>query len=329
MKTNTTTLAADIGGTKTVMALVEQGRLLRREVFPSAQFQSLESLIERFMGGPPRSISRACFGIAGPVIDDTCRATNLPWVVDARELERKLNLPRVSLVNDFHALAIGITVLPSSELATLNDAPSDPRGPWAVIGAGTGLGEAIVTKNGSSYEVLSSEGGHTDFGPRDQRELALLTYALGRFERVSYERLVSGPGLRLLYDFLRESQPALESAAVRSELEAVGDESSARISSHALAGDDRLCVETLELFVSLYGAEAGNLALKVLPRGGVYVAGGIAPKILPKLLDGRFRDAFLRKGRMRPLLERTPVKVVLNPDAGLIGAAAIASELTL
>lgn len=324
-----TLLAGDVGGTKTILALVEDGRIVRREVFPSAKFPSLEALIGVFLGGPARDVTRACFGVAGPVLDDSCRATNLPWVIEARDLERNLKLPRVALVNDFHALAIGITELPASDLATLNDAPSDPRGPWVVIGAGTGLGQAVVVKGPTGYEVISSEGGHTEFGPRNELEIELLRYLLRRHSRVSYERIVSGPGLLAVYEFLRDRDPKRESAAVREALASAPDAAPATISARGLDGSDPLCLEALDLFVSIYGAEAGNLALKVVARGGVFVAGGIAPKILPKLMDGTFRRAFVTKGRLSPLVERTPVKVVLNAEAGLLGAASIASKLSL
>jgi len=321
-------LAGDIGGTKTILALVEDRKIFRRETYPSARFASLEEMVKTFLGGLPREITRACFGVAGPVLDDVCRATNLPWVIDARHLERELELPRVALVNDFHALAIGITELSPSELATLNDAPSDPRGPWVVIGAGTGLGEAVVTKSATGYEVLSSEGGHTDFGPRNELEIELLRFLLKRHHRVSYERIVSGPGLTALYEFFRDQKVA-PCAEVEALLAQQRDEAPAVISGHGLDSKDAICQKTLDLFVTLYGAEAGNLALKVVARGGVYVAGGIAPKILPKLLDGTFKKAYLDKGRLSTIVEKTPVKVVLNPDAGLIGAATIAAHLTL
>ncbi|MFN7133546.1 MAG: glucokinase [Myxococcales bacterium] len=322
-------LAGDVGGTKTILALVENDRVLRRHTYPSGDFPALEPMIETFLGDDRGTVARACFGVAGPVVDDLCRATNLPWVIDARELERRLGFSRARLVNDFHALAIGIGALGPAEFAVLNEAPSDPRGPWVVIGAGTGLGEAIVVRGPAGFEVISSEGGHTDFAPRNELEIELLRFLLKRHKRVSYERVVSGPGLVALYEFMRERNDPPESAAVRAEMEQAPDDVAAIVSSHALKGDDPLCEKTLELFVSIYGAEAGNLALKVVARGGVYVAGGIAPKILPKLLDGTFRAAFVNKGRLSPLVEATPVKVVLNPDVGLLGAAAIAATLAL
>jgi glucokinase len=322
-------LAGDVGGTKTALALVRGGDMIERKTYPSAGYASLEAIVRDFLGERSKGISRACFGIAGPVSQDACRATNLRWVVEARSLERSLGVPRVSLVNDFFALATGITVLPASDIAVLNDAPSDPGGPWVLIGAGTGLGEAVVVHTGKGYEVIASEGGHADFAPRNELEMDLLRFLLKRHKRVSYERIVSGPGLVAVYDFFRSRSPGDESALVREEMAASPDNAAAVVSRHALAGDDRLCAQALSLFVSIYGAEAGNLALKVVASGGVFVAGGIAPKILPKLLDGTFRSSFVAKGRLSPMLEGTAVKVVLNPDAGLLGAASLAERLAL
>ncbi|HEY8210956.1 MAG TPA: glucokinase [Myxococcaceae bacterium] len=322
-------LGGDVGGTKTALALVQGGTIVERRKYPSAAFPSLEALVGDFLGPRAKEISRACFGVAGPVVDDVCRTTNLRWTVDARNLERTLGMPRVRLVNDFHALATGITVLPASDFAVLNDAPSEPRGPWVLIGAGTGLGEAVVVRAGSGPEVIQSEGGHADFAPRNELEIDLLRFLLKRHARVSYERVVAGPGLVAIYEFVRSRSPQAESALVRDEMAASPADAASVVSRHALAGDDALCDQALSLFVSIYGAEAGNLALKVVARGGVFVAGGIAPKILPKLLDGSFRAAFVAKGRLSPMLEATPVKVVLNPEAGLLGAATLASSLTL
>jgi glucokinase len=322
-------LAGDVGGTKTALALAQDGTIIERRVFPSAAYPSLEALVGEFLGQRGKEISRACFGIAGPVSEDSCRTTNLRWVVEARSLERTLGVPRVTLVNDFHALAVGITVLPASDLAVLNDSPSDPNGPWVLLGAGTGLGEAVVVRTGSSYEVIASEGGHTDFAPRNELEIDLLRFLLRSHARVSYERIICGRGLVVLYEFLRERSPEAESPRVREEIASSSGDIAPIISRHGLAGDDPLCAQVLSLFVSIYGAEAGNLALKVVARGGVFVAGGIAPKILPKLLDGTFRASFIAKGRLSPLLEATPVKVVLNSDAGLLGAATLAARHAL
>ncbi|NMO13387.1 glucokinase [Pyxidicoccus fallax] len=322
-------LAGDVGGTKTALALVQGEAIVERRVYPSAAFPSLEAVVNEFLGKRSKEVSRACFGIAGPVIEDSCRATNLRWVIEARSLEHTLGLPRVTLVNDFHAMAIGVSILPASDFAILNDAPSDPNGPWVLLGAGTGLGEAVVVRKGTGYDVIASEGGHTDFAPRDELEIDLLRFLLKRHSRVSYERIICGRGLVTLYEFVRERSPGAESPAVREELDSASGDLAPIISRHGLAGDDPLCTQALSLFVSIYGAEAGNLALKVVARGGVFVGGGIAPKILPKLLDGTFRASFVAKGRLSTLLEATPVKVVLNSDAGLLGAASLASRVAL
>jgi glucokinase len=323
-------LAGDVGGTKTALALMRGTAIVERHTYPSAAFDSLEAMVRDFLGERCGLISRACFGVAGPVNeDDTARTTNLRWIVDARSLERSFGWSRVLLVNDFHALATGISVLPSSDLAVLNDQPQDPNGPWALIGAGTGLGEAVVVRAPSGPLVVASEGGHVDFAPRNELEIELLRFMLKRHKRVSYERIVSGRGLVALYDFFRGRSPQAESAAVREEMAGSSGDVAPIVSRHGLAGDDQLCSEALSMFVSVYGAEAGNLALKVVARGGVFVAGGIAPKILPKLLDGTFRAAFVAKGRLSPMLEATPVKVVLNADAGLLGAAELATDLAL
>lgn len=322
-------LAGDVGGTKTALALVQGNAIIEKRIYPSSSFDTLDAMVRDFVGPRARETARACFGIAGPVIDDTCRATNLPWVVDGRSLEGSLGIQRVRLVNDFHALARGIGTLPSSDFAILNSSPSDPEGPWAMIGAGTGLGEAILVRFGSGYEVIGSEGGHADFAPRNELEMDLLRFLLKRHKgRVSYERVLAGRGLVALYEFVRGRSPERESAQVREEMAGSPGDTAPIISRHGLAGDP-LCDQALSLFVSIYGAEAGNLALKVVARGGVFVAGGIAPKILPKLLDGSFRAAFIAKGRLSPMLEATPVKVVLNPDAPLLGAASLAADLLL
>lgn len=322
-------LAGDVGGTKTALGLVENEALVERKTYPSAAFPSLEAMVREFLADHGKEISRACFGVAGPVVDDACRTTNLRWVVEARTLERALGLSRVSLVNDWYAMAAGITDLPSSDFAVLNDAPSDPEGPWAFIGAGTGLGEAAVVRTPAGHVVISSEGGHADFAPRNELEIALLRFLLKRHARVSYERILSGRGLVALYDFLRERSPESESAAVRAEIAGAPADVAPIVTRYGLSGADRLCAETLSLFAAVYGAEAGNLALKIVARGGVFVAGGIAPKILPKLLDGTFRASFLAKGRLSPMLAAVPVKVVVNPDAGLLGAAKLATRLIL
>ena len=325
-------LGGDIGGTKTALAIYDDGKLICRDTLPSADFPSLESLTQKFLSGCGalgQGLAAACFGIAGPInADQTCRATNLPWFINARTLSKELAIPKVLLVNDFHALSIGITCLPASDFEPLCDAPADENGPWAVIGAGTGLGEAVLVKDSSGdFRVLSSEGSHADFGPTDDTQTALLDFLAHRHGgHVSYERIASGSGLPALYDFFL-SEGMKPTDGVAAEVAADSSRTAAIITSHGMKGDDALCVRALDLFTTVYGAAAGNLALTVIPRGGVYVAGGISPKILPKLRDGTFMRAFRAKGRLSHVLQNLPVKVVLNPDAGLIGAGDIARKL--
>jgi glucokinase len=264
-------------------------------------------------------IEHAAFGIAGPVINGRCEATNIPWVVDARELAACVGLPSVGLINDLEATAYGILRLRESDTLMLNAGVARLRGNIAVIAAGTGLGEAGLIWNGRRYQALASEGGHTDFAPRNDLEIDLLRYLLTKYKRVSYERVVSGMGIVNLYHFFRTRIASTEPKWLSDEM-MTGDPAAA-ISHAALAGKDEACVRTMELFVSLYGAEAGNLALKLLAAGGVYVAGGIAPKILPLLQQATFIDSFTTKGRLSDLVKAMPVYVVLNDKIALHGAA--------
>ena len=322
-------LAGDIGGTKTILSLYDRGsgrpEPLAKQKFPSADFPNLTELVRQFLEQHGARVERACFGIAGPVQDDRVEATNLPWVIEARAMERELSIERVVLLNDFHAVAYGIERLAPSELLSLNPGARAPRGPKAILGAGTGLGEAFLFWTGGRYEVVASEGGHADFAPRSAIEIELLQDLIARFGRVSYERVLSGPGLANLYDFLRRREPERESAELRAALER-SDDPAPIISEFGLAGRDPLAEQTLDLFAAVYGAEAGNLALKVVATGGVYVAGGIAPRIQAKLKQGAFQDAYRSKGRLSDLVRAIPVDLVLNPEVGLLGAALIASR---
>ena len=326
-------LAGDIGGTKTLLAVCEVAAegAPRVEVQASMRYESrkypgLGAICQEFarqLGKPlPR---RAGFGVAGPVSAGRSHTTNLPWVVDERDLAQTLGIERVSLANDFHTLALGIEAVKPSDLVTLNEGVRNPRGPWAIIGAGTGLGQAITIDVGGVRQVLATEGGHTSFAPRTELEMGVLRFLSARYEHVSWERVVCGDGLVNLAEALAhitglKPPPALGDAIANDRTAAP-----AMVTEGAVAGDP-LCKHALELFCKLYGAEAGNLALKTLSTGGVFVAGGIAPRILNFLKDGHFRDAFLDKGRMRPLLEQMPVQVVLDTNAGLLGAAALAAR---
>ena len=316
-------LAGDIGGTKTVVGLFEKasGRLqaVREETFQSSSHGTLEEILDQFLGrSSPPPLRAACFGVAGPVVEGKSRATNLAWELDEVKLAEVLGVPRAKLLNDLEAAAYGMLHLDPTDLCVLQPGLKR-KGNIAVIAAGTGLGEAILHWDGERHYPLASEGGHADFAPQTDLEMELLICLRREFGHVSYERLLSGPGLFNIYRFLRDSGFALEPELLRSRI-AQGDPGEV-VSQIGLAGEHPLCARALDLFTSVYGAEAGNLALKAFAVGGVYVGGGIAPKILSKLQDGTFVHAFTNKGRFAELMETIEVKVALNPRAPLIGAA--------
>ncbi|TQV62608.1 MAG: glucokinase [Halothiobacillaceae bacterium] len=322
-------LAGDIGGTKTVLALYRQqaGALVReREVsVPSREHARFEDIVEAFLGIDPPVLRGASFGVAGPVVDGACRTTNLPWVLDEAELSARLGCP-VKLLNDLEAAALGMLRIPAEQRVALSTARRGRDGMTAVIAAGTGLGEALLFWDGLRYQVQPTEGGHCDFAPNNAEEDALLAYLRERFGgHVSVERILSGPGLFNLWCFLRDGGRAPMDEA-RQAIERAPDPS-AEIARRAAEGADAMCIHALNMFCRIYGAEAGNLALKCLSSAGVLVGGGIAPKILPFLQRGAFMDGFLDKGRFRELLSRMPVEVVLEPRAPLIGAAHVARSL--
>ena len=325
-------LAGDIGGTKTALSLYEysDGLLLRIRgaTFSSAQHPTLEAIVNQFVAGREAStLQAACFGVAGPVLDGRSAATNLPWIMETATLAEALHLPaaRVKLINDLEAAAFGMLHLAPEEFAVLN--PSAPRsGNMAVIAAGTGLGEAMLIWDGARFRPLATEGGHCSFAPADDLQMALLMEMRSRFGgHVSFERVLSGPGLFNIYTFLRRYRAAPEPVWLTNALR-TGDPAPV-ISRHGVAGDDAVCREALDLFVSIYGAEAGNLALKCMAIGGVLVGGGIAPQILPALQSGGFMQQFTNKGRFGDLLRGIEVKVALNPGAPLLGAAYTAAAL--
>ncbi len=316
-------LAGDIGGTHTRLACFteEGGRLISdiEETFPSRAHSGLSAIVKQFLLAHGQSPSIACFGIAGPVKNNRVEATNLPWIVDARLLANELNIPTVLLINDLEATAYGVTILGPTDWTVLNVGAPDAVGNAAVIAAGTGLGEAGLYWDGQRHYPFATEGGHTDFAPRFPLEVELLQFLSAKFERVSYERVLSGPGLVNIYQFLHETGRGDEPAWLTEELRA--HDPAAIITQAALAERSALCMQALDLFVSIYGAEAGNLALKIMATGGVFIGGGIAPKILPKLISPLFRQAFVTKGRMRPLLEAMPVRVIRHEQPALLGAA--------
>jgi glucokinase len=315
-------LAGDIGGTKTNLAYfsVQDGQLQRGPTssYPSREYASLNDIVKKFLADNSLKIEIGGFGIAGPVLNGRCEATNLPWVVDARAIGAVLGVSKVVLLNDLEAMAYGTLRLTPSDTLIVNSGSVQPNGAIAVIAAGTGLGEGGLVWNGSRYQALPSEGGHTDFAPRNEMEMRLLHFLLTKYKRVSYERVVSGMGIANIYQLFRTQVKYAEPEWLA---HAMTTDAAAAISTAALSGKDEACVKTMEMFVSLYGAEAGNLALKLLSTAGIYVGGGIAPKILPLLQQSTFIDAFTNKGRLSPLLKSMPVSVVLNDKTALFGAA--------
>ncbi|NET37640.1 MAG: glucokinase [Cyanothece sp. SIO1E1] len=350
-----TLLAGDIGGTKTILRLVKADTAqsapilavqppLYEEVYASQDFPDLVPIVQKFLQaaadrlGAMPTPKTACFGIAGPVIGNTSELTNLNWSLSATRLEQALAIAQVSLINDFAAIGYGILGLSEQDLVTLQPAPSQPQAPIAVIGAGTGLGEGFLIPQQDQYQVFASEGSHADFAPRSALEFQLLQFLLEHkgIDRVSVERVVSGMGIVSIYEFLRQyaTTPASPDLAAAFETwqQATSQGSTqidlaAIISQAALNHQDPLCEKAMQIFVAAYGAEAGNLALKILPYGGLYIAGGIAAKILPLMQQGDFIRAFSQKGRVSPLLAQIPIHVVLNPKVGLIGAALHAAQL--
>lgn len=319
-------LAGDIGGTNARLAYFQPQnghlRLVSERVFPSREHSELGEIVTRFLDDSGTKPEAACFGIAGPVRNGRVETSNLPWVIEQSRLAKQIHLPATLLINDLEASAWGIEALSEGDLVALNDV-SGAVGNQAVIAPGTGLGEAGLFWDGSRHHVYACEGGHTDFAPQGELQIELLRFLTTRFGHVSYERILSGPGLVNVYEFLRDSGRAKESPALAAMMQQ--RDPAATISHAALAGTDKLAEQTLDLWIAIYGAEASNLALKAMATGGLYLAGGISPKILAKLKSPLFMQAFLDKGRMRTLVEAMPVHVVTNEKAGLLGAARCAA----
>jgi glucokinase len=325
-------LAGDIGGTKTALALIEPSRGLHAPVveatFPSADYPSLEAIAREFLdqaaraGGRSLAIDRACFGVSGPVVDGRATITNLPWVIDERHLQAELDVKAVHLLNDLESIASAVPILEPEMLYTLSPGKAAPGGSIAVIAPGTGLGEAYLTWDGSGYRAHACEGGHSDFAPTNAFEMGLLSYLLKEFDHVSYERVCSGKGLPNLYHYVKDCALFDEPGWLAKQITEADDVVPVIIAT-ALEGKpgSEVCVATLNLFISILGAEAGNLALKLGAMGGIYLAGGIPPRILPALASGRFMESFRRKGRLSTILSNLPIQVILDPKAGLAGAA--------
>lgn len=321
-------LAGDIGGTKTNVALFEiegMGKPLAQRSFPSGKYDSLESIVAEFVAEHQPQLSHACFGIAGPVKDGQVKTPNLKWVVDGHKLAQTLKLERVGLINDLEATAYGIEGLGDAQLHTLNEGKAESGAHRGLIAAGTGLGMAGLFSDGKHYRPIASEGGHIDFAPRSPLEHELLNYMREKVGgRVSYERVLSGPGLFNIYSFLRDTKVAEEPDWLAEEIKS-GD-GSAAVSIAGLGGKSELAVKALDHFAEIYGSMAGNLALLLKATGGLYVGGGIAPKLIEKLKDGTFMKAFTDKGRMSALVSNIPVRVILDDKTALYGAARCAVE---
>lgn len=322
-------LAGDIGGTNLRLAIVdidiETVQVLHERRFASKEFSGLAAAVQAFLADVADEPGRACFGIACPVVNGTCTATNLGWTIDVASLAAEIGIPRTRVINDLEAMGHGVPRLGAADLVTLQAGEPHERGAIALIGAGTGLGEAFLTWTDDGYLVHASEGGHVGFAATTSLERGLLR-ALGcEFGRVSIERVLSGPGLVNIYRYLLARGCAPEQERVHAEMQ--HDDPAAVIGRHALAGTDPLSTRALDLFVSVYGAHTGDVALTLMATGGLYVAGGIAPRILPKLRDGTFITAFRDKGRLSDVVARVPVHVIVNPRVGLIGAAVVAAHL--
>jgi glucokinase len=316
-------LAGDIGGTNARLAFFEPSNghfsLVSASIFPSREYSGLDEIVAKFVDTANLRPSAACFGVAGPVRNGRVEASNLPWIIDGQRLSDELRLDKAVLINDLEANAWGISCLAPEDVVSLNQVKGTPIGNQAVISAGTGLGEAGMYWDGSQHHIFACEGGHSDFAPRNEIEMDLLRYLHGRFGHVSYERIVAGPGLVNVFHFLRDTGRGVEPKWLSEEM--TTSDPAAAISRAAIDGKDPLSEQAVDLFVSIYGAEAGNLALKLLATGGVYLGGGIAPKLLAKLAGPLFMQAFISKGRMQPLMESMPVKVITNDKTALLGAA--------
>ncbi len=347
-------LAGDIGATKINLALYDwdKGRVdpIREDTVWTADYESFDEVLTEFLEEPAATsqdldeqsddddasitppspsgpLTAACFGVPGPVHNNTCRTTNIPWTIEGDKLAEFLDVPQVKLLNDLEATAYGLPFLEPDEIEDVNpNAPSPPPdGTRALLAAGTGLGESLILWTGKDYHICPSEGGHADFAPNNDLEIELLRYLRTSYLHVSYERVLSGPGLYLIYQFLRDTQK--NEPTWFAEKLPTGDPASL-IAEAGLDGKPDICKNALQLFVSIYGAEAGNLALKALALGGVYIGGGIAPKILSALQDGTFMKAFLAKGRYKRLLSKIPLRIVLNPHIAILGAASVAAKMS-
>ena len=325
-------LAGDVGGTKVHLALYNfsEGRLVqvREEKFPAKEYACLDDVVKAFLDkGTERKedVVASCFGCPGPVRDGRLKLTNLPWTLDARDLQRSIGVEHIFLINDLEANGYGIPELAKDRIFSLHDGDTSAVGHRGLISAGTGLGESVLVWDAKTrrHTPIASEGGHVDFAPRNDREIALLNYLRRTLNgRVSFERVVSGIGIRNVYAFLRDDQKMEEPDWLRERMAA--EDPNAVIGTLAEQGASDICVEAMNIFAAALGAKAGNLGLTLLAAGGIYLGGGIAPKVLQIMQNGKFTEAFLDKGRMRPILEQIPVRIILDDTCALLGAAAYA-----
>jgi glucokinase len=317
-------LAGEIGATRTRLAAFDkEGSRLKvvvEKTYQSQEHGSLSEIIAAFIQAEGIAVHSACLGVAGPVRRGRSKISNLPWLIDSRDLAKQLKLDSVGMINDLEAYAYGIDGLDSKDFVTLNAGSEDAEGNRAVISARTGLGVAGLYWDGYRHHPFACEGGHSDFAPRNALEMELLAYLQKKYGRISYERLLSGPGIKNIYDFLRDARKADEPQWLKDQIGAAPDPP-AVISQLALEGKAAICNQTLSIFVSIYGAETGNCALNFLSTGGIFIGGSVAAKIVPKMKDPIFMESFLDKGRMESLLKEIPVTIVLNDDSGIIGAA--------
>lgn len=316
-------LAGDVGGTKTILALyaVQQGAVacIHKQQYASQQYTCFTDILTAFLANISGAIESACIGVAGPIVDGDCRATNLPWHIIRADIAAQLQTPNVTLLNDLEAAAWGALSLPDDDFVELNAQAERRTGHVAILAAGTGLGESLCCWDGQRYHVMPSEGGHVDFAPTNETEIKLLQYLMQQYAgHVSYERVVSGMGLVNIYQFLKQSGFAVEQTDIAEKM-AAGD-MGAVIGEAGVTKTDALCTETLRLFCRIYGAQAGNLALTSLSYGGVVLTGGIAAKILPFMTQGDFMQGFLDKGRYQAVLADFSVKICTNPEVALLGA---------
>jgi glucokinase len=322
-------LAGDIGGTKTNLGLFfhnkENLQIQVEKSYPSREYSSLEDVVHSFLNEHATDISAACFGIAGPVKKGSTKATNLPWLVTEVGLKERFGWKHVRLVNDLVATALSIKILEKSEIAELYSGNQDSEGTIGIVAPGTGLGMALLAHVDGKRLPLSSEGGHVDFGPKNLHEIELLKYLFKKMSHVSVERLASGPGISIIYEWLKGLRDYTEPIWLQQRFD--HKDSSEVISEAAINDGEPLCVETMDMFVSIFGSVTGNLALTGMTTGGIYLAGGICPKILPKLREGGFINAFLSKGRFEEFMSGIPIRVITNDKAALLGAACCASDL--